>query len=160
MLGWEWLVQKAELFGTPLRWANYPTTATQVEIDAITSALRNMGTASWGRFRKAPTCKSCREPCPAYPAPTTRANASWASPSAPVTSCSWAQNLSVEHSGKGRSAATEVHREVELDLFETYAEYIVAVLNDQLIPQLITQNWGTADEVPYVEVEITRPERE
>ena len=56
--------------------------------------------------------------------------------------------------------ATERHREVELDLFETYAEYIVAILNDQLIPQLIAQNWGTADEVPFVEVEITRPERE
>jgi phage gp29-like protein len=66
----------------------------------------------------------------------------------------------VEHNGEGSRAATEVHREVELDLFETYAEYIVAILNDQLIPQLIAQNWGTANEVPFVEVEITRPERE
>ncbi len=70
------------------------------------------------------------------------------------------QNLSVEHNGQGSRAASEVHREVELDLYETYAEFIVAIINDQLIPQLIALNWGSAEEIPFVEVEIPRPGRE
>ncbi len=70
------------------------------------------------------------------------------------------QNLSSEINGQGSRAAAEVHREVELDLYETYAEFIVSTLNEQLIPALIRQNWGNLDEVPFVEVEIPRPQRD
>jgi phage gp29-like protein len=160
MLGWEWLVQKAELFGTPLRWANYPTTATQVEIDAITSALRNMGTASWGAFPQGTNLQIMQGTTPGVSGPNDPSERLMGIADRACDIMLLGQNLSVEHNGEGSRAATQVHREVELDLFETYAEYIVAVLNDQLIPQLIAQNWGTADEVPFVEVEITRPERE
>jgi hypothetical protein len=160
MLGWEWLVQKAELFGTPLRWANYPTTATQLEIDAITSALRNMGTASWGAFPQGTNLQIMQGTTPGVSGPNDPSERLMGIADRACDIMLLGQNLSVEHNGEGSRAATEVHREVELDLFETYAEYIVAILNDQLIPQLIAQNWGTADEVPFVEVEITRPERE
>jgi phage gp29-like protein len=160
MLGWEWLVQKAELFGTPLRWANYPATATQLEIDAITSALRNMGTASWGAFPQGTNLQIMQGTTPGVSGPNDPSERLMGIADRACDIMLLGQNLSVEHNGEGSRAATQVHREVELDLFETYAEYIVAVLNDQLIPQLIAQNWGTADEVPFVEVEITRPERE
>jgi phage gp29-like protein len=160
MLGWEWLVQKAELFGTPLRWANYPTTATQLEIDAITAALRNMGTASWGAFPQGTNLQIMQGTTPGVSGPNDPSERLMGIADRACDIMLLGQNLSVEHNGEGSRAATEVHREVELDLFETYAEYIVAILNDQLIPQLIAQNWGTADEVPFVEVEITRPERE
>ena len=160
MLGWEWLVQKAELFGTPLRWANYPPTATQAEIDAITSALRNMGTAAWGAFPQGTNLQIVQGSMPGV-----------AGPNDPSERLLWladrscdimllGQNLSSEINGQGSRAAAEVHREVELDLYETYAEYIVAVLNEQLIPALIRQNWGNLDEIPFVEVEIPRPQRD
>ncbi|MCS6278419.1 MAG: DUF935 family protein [Opitutus sp.] len=148
MLGWEWLVQKAELFGTPLRWANYPATATQVEIDAITSALRNMGTASWGAFPQGTNLQIMQGTTPGVSGPNDPSERLMGIADRACDIMLLGQNLSVEHNGEGSRAATEVHREVELDLFETYAEYIVAILNDQLIPQLIAQNWGTADEVP------------
>jgi phage gp29-like protein len=160
MLGWEWLVQKAELFGTPLRWANYPTTATQLEIDAITSALRNMGTASWGAFPQGTNLQIMQGTMPGVSGPNDPSERLMGIADRACDIMLLGQNLSVEQNGQGSRAASEVHREVELDLFETYAEYIVAILNDQLIPQLIAHNWGTADEVPFVEVEITRPERE
>lgn len=38
--------------------------------------------------------------------------------------------------------------------------FLVAILNEQLIPALIRQNWGNLDEVPFVEVEIPRPQRD
>ena len=160
MLGWEWLVQKAELFGTPLRWANYPTTATQAEIDAITSALRNMGTASWGAFPQGTNLQIIQGTTPGVAGPNDPSERLMGIADRACDIMLLGQNLSVEHNGQGSRAASEVHREVELDLFETYAEFIVAVLNDQLIPQLIALNWGSAEEIPFVEVEISRPGRE
>ncbi len=160
MLGWEWLVQKAELFGTPLRWANYPTTATQAEIDAITAALRNMGTASWGAFPQGTNLQILQGTTPGVSGPNDPSERLMGIADRSCDIMLLGQNLSVEHNGQGSRAASEVHREVELDLFETYAEFIVAVLNDQLIPQLIALNWGSAEEIPFVEVEISRPGRE
>ncbi len=160
MLGWEWLVQKAELFGTPLRWANYPTTATQAEIDAITAALRNMGTASWGAFPQGTNLQILQGTTPGVSGPNDPSERLMGIADRACDIMLLGQNLSVEHNGQGSRAASEVHREVELDLFETYAEFIVAILNDQLIPQLIALNWGSAEEIPFVEVEISRPGRE
>ncbi len=160
MLGWEWLVQKAELFGTPLRWANYPTTATQAEIDAITAALRNMGTASWGAFPQGTNLQILQGTTPGVSGPNDPSERLMGIADRACDIMLLGQNLSVEHNGQGSRAASEVHREVELDLYETYAEFIVAIINDQLIPQLIALNWGSAEEIPFVEVEIPRPGRE
>ncbi len=160
MLGWEWLVQKAELFGTPLRWANYPTTATQAEIDAITAALRNMGTASWGAFPQGTNLQILQGTTPGVSGPNDPSERLMGIADRACDIMLLGQNLSVEHNGQGSRAASEVHREVELDLYETYAEFIVAIINDQLIPQLIALNWGSAGEIPFVEVEISRPGRE
>jgi phage gp29-like protein len=160
MLGWEWLVQKAELFGTPLRWANYPTTATQPEIDAITNALRNMGTASWGAFPQGCNLQILQGTTPGVSGPNDPSERLMGIADRACDIMLLGQNLSTEQNGEGSRAATEVHREVELDLYETYAEFIVAILNDQLIPQLIALNWGRAEEIPFVEVEIPRPGHE
>lgn len=160
MLGWEWLVQKAELFGTPLRWANYPTTATRTEIAAITAALRDMGTASWGAFPQGTNLQILQGTTPGVSGPNDPSERLMGIADRSCDIMLLGQNLAVEHNGQGSRAASEVHREVELDLYETYAEFIVAILNDQLIPQLIALNWGSAEEIPFVEVEIARPGRE
>ena len=160
MLGWEWLVQKAELFGTPLRWANYPTTATQAEIDAITAALRNMGTASWGAFPQGTNLQIMQGTTSGVSGPNDPSERLMAVADRACDIMLLGQNLSTEQNGQGSRAATEVHREVELDLYESYAEFIVAIINDQLIPQLIALNWGAADEIPFVDVEISRPGRD
>ncbi len=160
MLGWEWLVQKAELFGTPLRWANYPPTATPAEIDAITTALRNMGTAAWGAFPQGTNLQLIQGSMPGVAGANDPSERLMSLADRACDIMLLGQNLTIEHNGQGSRAAAQVHREVELDLYETYAEFLVSILNDQLIPQLIAFNWGHADEVPFVEVEIPRPARE
>ncbi len=160
MLGWEWLVQKAELFGTPLRWANYPVTASQTEIDAITASLRNMGSASWGAFPQGTNLQILQG--------TAAGVSTGSDPTERLLSLAdracdillLGQNLTSEMNGEGSRAAAQVHREVELDLYETYAEFMISILNEQLIPALIELNWGSPDELPFVDVEITRPSRD
>ncbi len=160
MLGWEWLVQKTELFGTPLRWANYPPTATQAEIDAITAALRNMGTASWGAFPQGTELQILQGTVPGIAGPNDPSERLMGIADRACDILLLGQNLTSEHNGQGSRAAAQVHREVELDLYETYAEFIIGIINEQLIPHLIALNWGDGDELPFVEVELPRPSRE
>jgi phage gp29-like protein len=39
-----------QIFGMPIRWANYDPNATQATRDAICEMLDNMGSAGWGAF--------------------------------------------------------------------------------------------------------------
>jgi hypothetical protein len=89
-----------------------------------------------------------------------RANASWVSPTARATSCFSVKIFLLNTTARAAAPPLRVHRDVELDLYETYAEFIVSVINDQLIPQLVGLNWGTADEIPFIEVELQRPDRD
>ena len=70
---------------------------------------------------------------------------------------------SLSNSTKGTSgsyALGNVHREVELDLYENYAAYVIDVINNQLIPSIIELNWGNSEELPFLEVELDRPEKD
>ena len=46
----DWLLNLAQVFGLPFRWANYDPNAPQATIDAICSMLQNMGSAGWAAF--------------------------------------------------------------------------------------------------------------
>jgi len=46
----EWLLNLAQLFGLPIRWANFDQNAPQETIDGICSMLEKMGTSAWGAF--------------------------------------------------------------------------------------------------------------
>lgn len=160
MLGWEWLLQKTELFGSPIRWATYPTGATQAEIDTLISMLRNMGTAAWGAFPQGTQLQLQQGTIPGVAGPSEPTERLMALANRACDLLFLGQNLTSEQSGQGARAAAEVHREVELDLYENYAAFLVDIINDQLIPNLIELNWGSRDELPFVEVEIPRPNRD
>lgn len=160
MLGWEWLLQKTELFGSPIRWATYPTGATQAEIDTLVSMLRNMGTAAWGAFPQGTQLQLQQGTIPGVAGPSEPSERLMALANRACDLLFLGQNLTSEQSGQGARAAAQVHREVELDLYENYAAFLVDIINDQLIPNLIQLNWGNRDELPFVEVEIPRPNRD
>ena len=52
------------------------------------------------------------------------------------------QTLTSEEGKNGSYALGNVHREVEFDLYENYAAYIIDVINNQFIPSIIKPNWG------------------
>jgi phage gp29-like protein len=160
MLGWEWLLQKTELFGSPIRWATYPTGATQAEIDTLVSMLRNMGTAAWGAFPQGTQLQLQQGTIPGVAGPSEPTERLMALANRACDLLFLGQNLTTEQSGQGARAAAQVHREVELDLYENYAAFLVDIINDQLIPNLVELNWGNRDELPFVEVEIPRPNRD
>jgi phage gp29-like protein len=50
------------------------------------------------------------------------------------------QTLTSEEGSSGSYALGNVHREVELDLYENYAAYVIDVINNQLIPSTLKQH--------------------
>lgn len=160
MLGWEWMTHKAELFGLPIRWATYDPSAPQTQIDQIADMLRNMGSAAWGAF---PTgtdlqIQSGNTPGVAGAAEPTERLMFIADRACDLLFLG--QTLTSREGDKGSYALGSVHREVELDLYENYAAYVIDVINNQLIPSIIELNWGDATELPFLEVELDRPEKD
>jgi len=46
----DWLLNLAQIFGLPFRWATYEPTAAQETVDRICAMLQNMGSAGWAAF--------------------------------------------------------------------------------------------------------------
>ncbi|MGH8021143.1 MAG: phage portal protein family protein, partial [Opitutaceae bacterium] len=61
---------------------------------------------------------------------------------------------------RGSYAMASVHREIELDLYENYAAYVIDVINNQLISSIVALNWGNTEELPFLEVELQRPAKD
>jgi phage gp29-like protein len=160
MLGWEWMTAKAELFGIPLRWATYDPTAPQSQIDAIQDMLRNMGQAAWGAFPVGTDLQilNGNQPGVAGSAEPTERLMALADRACDLLFLG--QTLTSEEGQSGSYALGAVHREVELDLYENYAAYVIDVINNQFIPSIIELNWGDSTELPFLEVELDRPQKD
>jgi phage gp29-like protein len=150
MLGWEWMAQKTELFGIPIRWATYNTGATDAEINEIKNMLENMGTAAWGAFPNGTDLDVIQGSTPGVAGsgePTERIQA------IADRACDLiflGQNLTSESGSSGSYALGSIHRQVELDLYEAYANYVEDVINHQLIPAILQLNYGNSTNSPHV----------
>ena len=160
MLGWEWMTHKAELFGLPIRWATYDPSAPQTQIDQISDMLRNMGTAAWGAFPQGTDLQILNGSTPGVAGKSEPTERLMAIADRSCDLLFLGQTLTSEEGSSGSYALGNVHREVELDLYENYAAYVIDVINNQLIPSIIELNWGNDDELPFLEVELDRPEKD
>lgn len=160
MLGWEWLLSRAELFGMPIRWATYDPGSTTDQITAVNNMLANMGTAAWGSFPAGTKLEILSGATPGVAGlnePTERLMA------LADTACDrlfLGATLTTTAGETGSYAMAAVHREIELDLYENYAAYVIDVLNNQMIPSIVALNWGDAVELPFLEVEMQRPDKD
>ena len=160
MLGWEWMTHKAELFGLPIRWATYDPSATQQQIDAVTDMLRNMGTAAWGAFPQGTDLQMVHGSTPGVAGASEPTERLMYLAERACDLIFLGQTLTSSEGSSGSYALGNVHREVELDLYENYAAYVIDVINNQLIPAIIELNWGNSEELPFLEVELNRPEKD
>ena len=160
MLGWEWMTHKAELFGLPIRWATYDPSATQQQIDAVTNMLRNMGTAAWGAFPQGTDLQMVHGSTPGVAGASEPTERLMYLAERACDLIFLGQTLTSSEGSSGSYALGNVHREVELDLYENYAAYVIDVINNQFIPAIIELNWGNSEELPFLEVELDRPEKD
>jgi phage gp29-like protein len=142
----DWLLNLAQVFGLPFRWANYAQGTPQATVDAICSMLQNMGSAGWGAFPEGATLEFKESSKGGDNSPQgdllDRAD----------TVCDLlvlGQTLTTEMSPSGGSfAAAKVHKGVRDEVLRAAAEFAAKVINKQLIPSILTLNYGNADEAP------------
>jgi phage gp29-like protein len=146
----DWLLNLAQIFGLPIRWASYDPNASDAQVAKICDMLENMGSAGWAAF-PAGTQLELKEPSKSgenYPqsAILDRADAQ-------CDLLILGQTGTSEIGGAGKSAggsfaATKVHASVRDEIIEAATEWVENVLNGQLIPAILTLNFGDTSEAP------------
>lgn len=147
----DWVLNLAQVFGLPFRWANYDPNAPQDTINAICSMLQNMGSAGWAAF-PAGTTLELKE----------TGTGSDHSPQGELLDRAdryarlliLGQTMSGSHGtmGKGGGQAFgSVEEGVKEKRAASCAKYVAGVLNNQLIPSLLELNYGNSSEAPTVQ---------
>lgn len=160
MLGWEWLLSRAELFGMPIRWATYDPASTTEQIAAVNNMLANMGTAAWGSFPAGTNLEILAGATPGVAGPNEPTERLMSLADTACDRLFLGATLTTTAGDRGSYAMASVHREIELDLYENYAAYVIDVLNNQMIPAIVALNWGEPTELPFLEVELQRPAKD
>lgn len=146
----DWLLNLAQLFGLPFRWANYEPNAPQATVDAICNMLQNMGSAGWA----------------AFPAGTTlelkdTGKTGDQSPQGELLDRAdrYARLLVLGQTMSGGSGTTgkgggqafgTVEADVKQARVDACSRYVEAVINLQLAPAILDLNYGDADECPQM----------
>jgi len=147
----DWLLNLAQVFGLPFRWANYEPNAPTATIDAVCNMLQNMGSAGWAAF-PTPTTLEMVQPS---------GHGSDHSPQGELLDRAdrYARNLILGQTmtgthgtmGKGGGQAFgKVEHEVKDDRIDAAGRFAQTVINKQLIPYILTVNYGDAEQAPTI----------
>lgn len=144
----EWLLNFAQIFGQPFRWATYDASQEGVK-DDLADMMEKMGSAAYGIGPDGTTIEWHE---------SSKSGAD--NPQAYILKLAdeacdlliLGQTLTGSVGDSGSRALGEVHQSVRADVIDSTAEWLAEILNEQLIPAVITVNLGDLDEdaaLPY-----------
>ena len=151
----DWLLNLAQVFGLPFRWANYDPNAPQETVDAICSMLQNMGNQAWAAFPAGTTLELKNEGM---------RNGS-DTPQGDILDradkqCDLlvlGQTLTSDTGGGGKGGGSlalgKVHEGVKGEIIQAAANFAESVIENQLIPSILRLNYGDDDERPSIRLE-------
>lgn len=146
----DWLLNLAQVFGLPFRWANYDPNAPVETVNRICEMLQNMGSAGWAAF-PAGTTMELKE--------AGRLGADHSPQGELLDRADRYARLLIlgqtmsggqDSSKGGGKAFGEVEADVKGQRVDAAARYACGVINTQLIPAILSLNYGDADEAPSV----------
>jgi phage gp29-like protein len=138
----EWLLNFAQIFGQPFRWATYDASQDGVK-DDLAAMMEAMGSAAYGvgpdgtKIEWHEASKSGADNPQSYI--LTLAD----------TACDLlilGQTLTSTQGSSGSLALGEVHQSVRADIIDSTALWLAEILNEQLIPAVIALNYGDVGE--------------
>lgn len=144
----EWLLNFAQIFGQPFRWATYDASQEGVK-ETLSEMLRDMGSAAYGvgpdgtKIEYFESGKSGADNPQAYVMKLYD------------EACDLlilGQTLTSSAGDAGSRALGQVHQSVRGDIIDGLADWLAEVLNEQLIPAIIAINYGDLGEdsgLPY-----------
>jgi len=145
--GWEWLLNNAQIFGVPLRWATYDANRADL-LPTLTEMLANLGNAGWAAFPEGTTMEFKEAVSRASDNPQVVVQA------AADKACDLLI-LGQEASGESKpagigSGASDLHGAVRADRLQDAAQWCADLLNYQLVPAVLRWNYGDEAEMPEV----------
>lgn len=145
----DWLLNLAQIFGMPFRWANYDPTAAQETVDRICSMLQNMGSAGWAAFPTGTTLE-LKDAVKSGDHSPQGELLDRADRYARLLVLGQTMSGSQDASKGGGKAFGAVESDVKTQRIDAAGRYACRVLNTQLIPSVLMLNYGDASEAPRV----------
>lgn len=142
----EWLVQLAQIFGVPIRWANYAAGTPREQIRKIEEMLDQMGSNPWGAFPAGTTLELKAAMTSGTDNPQT-ALLSITDKIADLVVLG--QTLTSEAGDRGSQALGTVHQDVLHGRKRALLKWVVKTLNQHFIPAILRVNFGDTQEAPY-----------
>lgn len=145
----DWLLNLAQVFGLPIRWANYDPNASQATIDAVCNMLQNMGSAGWAAF-PAGTDLELKEAGASGDHSPQGELLDRADRYARMLLLGQTMSGSQDSSKGGGKAFGEVEGGVKEGRIRACARFVAEVANEQLVPSILELNYGDDDEAPTI----------
>lgn len=147
----EWWLNFAQLFGVPVRWANYAAGAPADTISKIQAMLQGMGSAAWAAFPEGTTLQILDAT-----KGTSGTNPQQALLDHADRLCDilvLGQTLTTDVGNSGSRALGDVHESVRDDIIKAAADWAAEVVTQQLIGSICELTWGSRDLMPELQAE-------
>jgi phage gp29-like protein len=140
-----WLLNYAQIFGVPIRWAKYATGASDDTIAKIAEKLDGAGSAGWALFPEGTEMQILEG-----------AKTAGSSPQEAVLDLAdkycdllvLGQTLTSDAADRGTQALGTVHEGVRTDVMQSAADWVAGVLNQYLVRSIIELNYGDNEMLP------------
>lgn len=151
----QWLLNYAQLFGVPMRWANYAPGTDESVIEKINEALAEMGSAAWASFPEGTTLQT-HEGSKTHGTSPQEGILDRADRQCDLLVLG--QTLTSDATSHGTQALGTVHERVRGDVLSSAADWAGMVLSEQLVPAVLELNYGDAEEAPEIRAQPVREE--
>lgn len=145
--GWEWLLNNAQIFGVPLRWATYDPARADL-LPTLSEMLANLGSAGWAAFPAGTTMEFKEAVSRATDNPQMMVQA-LADKACDLLILGQEASAESKPAGLG-NGASELHGAVRADRLQDAAQWCADLLNYQLVPAVLRWNYGDEAEPPTV----------
>ena len=152
--GLKWLLQFAQLYGVPFRWATYADDSAKGKVCQM---LSDIGSAGWGAFPAGTKVEfiDASKSASALPQKDLIEMAD--------TQCDTfipGQTLTTDVGATGSLALGSVHQDVRSSVLFGVADFVADIINEQYLPSLIKLNYGEVSEVPEIKAMFEKPKDE
>jgi phage gp29-like protein len=144
----DWLLNLAQVFGLPFRWANYQQGAAQSTVDEICNMLQNMGSAGWAAFPEGTTLELKEASGKTGDSSPQGDLLDRADRYARMLILGQTLSGSQDASKGGGKAFGEVESRVKDDRIDAAAEYVAQVINSQFVTSILELNYGDSEYAP------------
>ncbi len=154
--GPQWVMNYAQFFGIPFRWANYPTGDASAR-DVVSAMLQNIGSAGWAALPEGTTLNLLESSKGAGDLPQ-KLVIDIADQVCDILLLG--QTLTTSTSGVGSQALGNVHEGVQFEILESICGHVARTATTQIVPPILLLNYGDTEFAPEVCSGLEEPEDE